>query len=100
MPLVLLLLMLLPLSNTQAHDMYKDWKQFNGASCCSNQDCEPVDERIKEGQYQAFIKDKWITVPNSRVRKEPSPDGQAHICFTQLQDGSILIYCFQPGMGS
>ena len=96
----LVMLLMLPLSNLQAHDFYKDWKQFNGASCCSNQDCEPVDERIRNGQYEAFIKNKWIIIPDSKVRKEPSPDGQSHVCFTELQDGSILVYCYQPGMGS
>lgn len=82
------------------HDIYKDWKQFNGASCCNDTDCQPVDERTKDSHYEALVDGRWITIPDSKVRKEPSPDGQAHICGIPLQDGAYIVYCYQPGMGS
>lgn len=97
---MILLMFLLLATPAFAHDMYKDWKQEHGASCCDNRDCAPVDERIKDGSYEAFFNNKWVKIPDNKVRKEPSPDGRAHLCANQLDYGHVIVYCFQPGFGT
>jgi hypothetical protein len=67
-------------------------------SCCGNRDCYPTQAVWQDGSWWAFRREDktWVRVPDEIVlKKEKSPDGQAHFCATTAK-----MYCFiKPDMG-
>lgn len=58
-----------------------------GISCCSMADCRPIDYRMNDTGYEAFIDNKWLAVPPDRVLQHTeNPTGRA-------------IACYMPGRG-
>lgn len=77
------------------HGWFESLKQpGSGASCCSIADCRPVDYRMAENGYEAFIDAAWVPIPEKRVlHGEPNPTARAILCRSPLS-GAIL--CFVP----
>jgi hypothetical protein len=50
-----------------AHDIYSDLRKSNGQSCCDGTDCRPA--RYRNGRFgiEMFIRQRWITVPQSAI---------------------------------
>ncbi len=74
---------------------YEDLRQpGTGRSCCSIADCRPVDYRIVEDHYEAFVDDQWMPVPPDKVlRRFDNPTGRAVVCWTP----ELGIMCFVEG---
>ncbi|KAA5612071.1 hypothetical protein [Rhodovastum atsumiense] len=65
-----------------------------GISCCSIADCRPVDYRVVQDRYEAFIAGAWRAVPPDRVlHREDNPTGRAVVCWTPTAG----IMCFVKG---
>ena len=93
--LFLTISLLIPTS-TFSHDIYSTWKDENGFSCCNEKDCQPTIERITQNHYEAIVGSKWIEIPNNKILKQSSPDGQPHVCINKAE----IVLCYQPGMGT
>lgn len=99
-----------------AHDRWYESltrPDFPGQSCCSLQDCKPVDYRInKDGHYEVFIDPHvftynnegavggWITVPDARVIHDKkvlqsNPFGRGVACWMP----QLGVICFVPAGG-
>jgi hypothetical protein len=84
-----------------AHDIYTDWKQDNGASCCNERhehdghvtgDCRRVKARaLGNGLWSVMVDGQEVIVPPDKVLKIPSPDMSSHWCGM----GSVT-FCFVP----
>lgn len=68
-------------------------------SCCSSNDCTPTQAyRLEDGSWKALKAGRWISVPQSKINSEESPDGYAHICFYPQAVENDDILCFvKPG---
>lgn len=77
---------------------FEDLRQpGTGRSCCSIADCRPVDYRVVENHYEAFVDDQWMTVPPDKVlRRYDNPTGRAVVCWTP----ALGIMCFVEGPGT
>lgn len=77
------------------HSWFESLRQPDtGNSCCSIADCRPVDYRLAEGGYQAFIDPAWVPVPERRVlHGQSNPTARAILCRSPVS-GAIL--CFVP----
>jgi hypothetical protein len=51
----------------QAHDIYADVKNQEGATCCNNRDCRPVEYRVRASGVQMLIHNSWRTIPADKV---------------------------------
>jgi hypothetical protein len=87
----------------QAHDQYKDWKAWDGGSCCSERvehpnghvtgDCRPVRAtQDMDGNWIAYERGKEYRIPPQAIRPIQSPDGRSHLCEMHGH-----IFCFVPG---
>jgi hypothetical protein len=89
--------------HAEFHTFYKDWKTESGVSCCSDQDCHPLDDRdlrITEKGVEVNLPDmagekQWSPVPPERIRPYVAPDAQSHVCHM----GRFVI-CFVFGGAS
>ncbi len=74
---------------------FQDLRQpGTGQSCCSIADCRPVDSRVVQNHYEAFVDDQWMTVPADKVlRRLDNPTGRAVVCWTP----ALGIMCFVEG---
>src|SRR5215469_2102304 len=53
-----------------------------GISCCSMADCRATEYRTTADGYEAFIEDRWLTVPADRVLDHTdNPTGRAIVCY-------------------
>lgn len=53
-----------------------------GISCCSMADCRATEYRTNASGYEAFIDDRWLTVPADRVLDHTdNPTGRAIVCY-------------------
>lgn len=60
-------------------------------SCCSLADCRMTESRIKNGNYEALIGDKWVAVPPNRIlQRTDNPTGRAVVCWM----AEFGIVCF------
>lgn len=88
-------------------DFYRHWMQpgvHPPLSCCNARvevngiesgDCEPTRGRIRNGQWQAWIRQtgRWLPVPDEKIVREPNPNiFDAHVCWTAERG----IICFKP----
>lgn len=91
--------------HAEHHDIYKTWKVPNGRgmSCCNERkekedgtiegDCRPVRARQDpNGDWEAFVDGKWLSIPPDKVLQEKHPDGRSHYC--GIAD---YTFCFAPG---
>ena len=74
---------------------FEDLRQpGTGRSCCSIADCRPVDVRIVEDHYEAYVHNRWMSVPPDKiVHRSDNPTGRAVICWTP----TLGIMCFVEG---
>lgn len=77
---------------------FEDLRQpGTGRSCCSIADCRPVDYRIVENHYEAFVDDQWMSVPPDKIlHRFDNPTGRAVVCWTP----ALGIMCFVEGPGT
>jgi len=62
-----------------------------GTSCCSIADCRTTDYRTTGDGYEAFIENRWISVPADKVlQRINNPTGRAVVCWTPTRG----ILCF------
>lgn len=87
-------------------DFYHHWRAPDnpGTSCCNARiekdgretgDCEPTEGRVRNGHWQAWIRQigGWLPVPDAKIIREPNPNiFDAHVCWT-FERG---IICFKP----
>lgn len=75
---------------------YKSLKQNGtGIPCCSIEDCKEVDYRIgSSAQYQAWVENGWVDIPDDRVLTRENPTGRGVLCRSQITG---TIWCFAPG---
>lgn len=76
---MLALVLSLFISAAHAHSWYPP-------ECCSGQDCRPVPR--SEAQYDdrglwIVINGTWRLMPLEKIREQPSPDSEFHVCFSQ-----------------
>lgn len=96
--LILILLTIPALAHDPARPELNGWfdklASKNGL-CCSISDGQIVtdsDWRSKDGRYEVFLFNRWITVDSAAVIKEPNLDGRTIVW--PYQQG---IRCFMPG---
>lgn len=79
-----------------SHDWYGTLEQPNGASCCSDHDCRPVQAHMDDnGTWHAWVDGRQIDIPRERILEGiTAPDGNSHLCISE----SGLIYCFIRGV--
>jgi transposase-like protein len=77
------LALLLFASGAQAHDWYAELKRPDtGTSCCSGQDCRPVDPcNISDHETGMLLDGVCERIPHDKILPIPSPDGQIHACY-------------------
>lgn len=46
--------------HAQHHEEYQQWKQANGASCCSDADCRPVRSQPGALGWEALVEGQWL----------------------------------------
>ncbi|HXP32336.1 MAG TPA: hypothetical protein VN832_14675 [Stellaceae bacterium] len=62
-----------------------------GVSCCSIADCRATEYRSRGEGYEAFIDERWISVPQERVLDHiDNPTGRAVVCYEPTRG----ILCF------
>ena len=87
--------------HARMHRFYQDWRDARGGSCCNNTDCAPVQYRTgTETEYEIFVENGWWKVPNDKILKRDSPDGNAHACipiWPRDANPTNRIKCFVPG---
>jgi hypothetical protein len=74
---------------------YDTLKMPNGASCCNDKDCRPVDGWTFDGKiYKIRLKPggEWITPPQGLVQHKLTPDGGAHACFVDAKGAPFEQY--------
>lgn len=87
-----------------AHDVYGRWQRPTGGSCCSNQDCRPVQAcRADDGGIGALVDGRCFGLPEqARVPApvevwENSPES-LHACFRSAyvngQLVGIIVFCW------
>jgi hypothetical protein len=70
------------------NDLRQPW---TNALCCSVADCRPVDARLNDGHYEAFIEGEWRRVPDHLIlNRSDNPTGRAVACWTP----QVGILCF------
>jgi hypothetical protein len=98
-----------PPQDAGIHDrFYSTWMRpdMPTVSCCSKQDCYPVEARFSNGQWHAKRREdgKWLLVPASKIeRNRDSPDGRNHLCApppNNYEDVPGGVYCFAIGGGT
>lgn len=73
---------------------YSKFRQRNGASCCSGQDCRPVRYQIRpDGAVVMFPNDRPVVVPQNRLNEQFSDDGFAHWCGVIAPGGNAYTFC-------
>ena len=97
--LVLLpLLMLASAAPTRAHDWYSGLRDAQGRSCCSDQDCRPVDLCVLPDRKEGLlIEGTCRPMPWDKVLGVASPDGAAHAYWTYLNGRPDLRCVVLPG---
>lgn len=81
-----------PDADPQFAPWFQGLQQPNGASCCSEADCRPVESRTAGDHYQAFVEGEWLDIPPEKViRPRSNPIGRAVLC---MWHGQVL--CFAP----
>jgi hypothetical protein len=75
----------LPLSSTQAHDIYSHLTDDAGKNCCDNSDCRPAPYRLRASGVEMFVDGRWISVPSEKVQYRALPGdrgetGGGHWC--------------------
>lgn len=91
-----------PPEHAQLHDQfYNRLRQPDkpNAGCCADKHCYPTPARFENGVWWAFRKSKnaFVSIPAHKVNKEPTVDGQAHLCEGADDDPSWPgILCFVP----
>ena len=90
--LTMLVILYVTPEKARAHQPYSTWKiPGSQTSCCSDQDCAPVQASYRDGSWWVSISGAWVEVPEDRILRDvPSPDGHAHVCY----NGRVL--CFMP----
>jgi hypothetical protein len=64
---------------------------WTNALCCSVADCRPVQSRLSDGHYEAFIEGEWRQVPDRLIlNRSDNPTGRAVACWTPR----VGILCF------
>jgi hypothetical protein len=68
-----------------AYEPYTSWRiPMTGVSCCSDQDCGPVQASFQDGKWWANIQGVWTVVPEETILNDtPNPDGNAHVCYNR-----------------
>jgi hypothetical protein len=62
-----------------------------GVSCCSIADCRATEYRSRGDGYEAYIDERWISVPPERVLDHiDNPTGRAVVCYEPRRG----ILCF------
>ena len=80
-PIAVLMLAVSP-AHILAHDWYMGLKATDGASCCSNRDCHPVDYRYNASKgLEVRIGRIWVPINSTMVLPLSSPDDHAHACY-------------------
>lgn len=96
-PVVLCALLCLPAPSAHAHSWYP-------ASCCSNQDCQPVDaSEIRSTPTGWQVAPTGEVIPYGDHREQVSQDGAFHRCSRHFVDPAAedrTICLFVPGMAS
>lgn len=65
--------------------------EFYDPMCCSDKDCRPLPTgSVKETPtgYQT----QWETIPYRDARVKVSPDGQFHVCYSEIMHQVRCIY--------
>jgi len=72
---------------------YEKFRQPNGASCCNDRDCRPVNFVTRADGVLMFPDGRPVAVPNDRISRLPSDDGLAHWCGVLRPNGEATTYC-------
>src|SRR5262249_28098226 len=92
--LKIVVVLLLAAPAAQAHDWYTGLKNAFGGDCCGREDWRPAEPgqiRINERgdlEVQINMDSRWESVPEYKVLRDRSEDGQSHICASVNQ-----LYC-------
>jgi hypothetical protein len=75
-----------PLSN-----WYRSLVSDGGVSCCSEEDCHPVDAKYLGGEWLVFGESGWEIVPAESILHRENLDGRPILCRVWKK-----IQCFVP----
>lgn len=74
------------------HDWLHRQNNANGVHCCDPGDCSLVQYRIRATGYQAWLRDRWIDIPDRALMRNSNPTGSAVLCISPTD----YVWCFWP----
>jgi hypothetical protein len=73
---------------------YSKFRQRNGSSCCSDQDCRRVRYQVRpDGAVVMYPNDQPVIVPQNLLNERYSDDGYAHWCGLIVPGRGAYTYC-------
>jgi hypothetical protein len=80
--------------------MVRGLRSPRGVECCDERDCRPVPYRLNAGSGREEIEadGRWWPVDHDNVLTLPTPDGEAHACWSGLGDRPTFRCIILPGM--
>jgi hypothetical protein len=88
-----------------AHGLYSDLRSPDtGVSCCHDQDCHPTSMCKLPDGTEGIVSRVWgcEKIQWSKVLKQSSPDGEAHLCepVTAAPTTTPITFCILLGAAS
>ncbi len=83
------------------HHWYLTLKDWQGRSCCNDQDCRPTLSRRRDQRIEVVIDGEWTKVPPHKILPLPSPDMRTHVCSPGAKSNYPRghIFCVVLGSG-
>jgi hypothetical protein len=87
-------------SPAPAHGWYHGLRSPRGVECCDDRDCRPVPYRLNasSGREEIEVEGRWWPIEYENVLALPTPDGEAHACWSSLGDQLQFRCIILPGM--
>jgi hypothetical protein len=87
-------------SSAPAHGWYHGLRSPRGIECCDNRDCRPVPYRqnASSGREEIEVEGRWWPIEYENVLALPTPDGEAHACWSSLGYRLQFRCIILPGM--
>jgi hypothetical protein len=70
-----------------AHEWYTELRSDDGKRCCNGKDCSPTPMCIGASGHEGLLLGATcFPIPWEKVLDMPSPDANAHVCWTNHSD--------------
>lgn len=90
----------------EGHDALHHWyltlKDWQGRSCCNDQDCRPTQSRWRDQRLEVLVNGIWTKVPSHKILPQTAPDLRTHVCSpgpdSNYPRGYIFCVVLGPGV--